>query len=117
VIVERQIPAPASAAPVNSGGALTHKKNDAQLPEIPSRDEVRAALAPLRSGVDKCAHGRSGVAQLDITVANTGSVTSAVVGGDFAGSTEGSCIARVARTAHFVRFKKPRFRIIYPFSL
>jgi hypothetical protein len=40
-----------------------------------------------------------------------------VVGGDFAGTPEGSCIARVARTAQFVRFAKPRFRVIYPFSL
>ena len=64
-----------------------------------------------------CAHGMQGTAQLDITVADTGFVTSAVVGGDFAGTPEGSCIARAVRSAQFAPFKKPRFRLIYPFSL
>ncbi len=41
----------------------------------------------------------------------------AVVAGDFAGSPAGSCIARVVRTARFAPFSKPRFRVIYPFSL
>jgi hypothetical protein len=87
-----------------------------ELPEIPSRDNVLAALEPLRKGIGECAHGQHGVAQLDITVAGNGVVTHAVVGGDFAGTPEGSCIARVARAAQFVPFAKPRFRVIYPFS-
>jgi hypothetical protein len=96
---------------------ITPRPEPAELPDIPSRDNVVAALAPLRSAVAECAHGQRGVAQLDITVANTGAVTHAIVGGDFAGTAEGSCIARAARSAAFVPFKKPRFRVIYPFSL
>jgi hypothetical protein len=87
------------------------------LPEIPARDDVRAAIAQIGAAVRECARGLRGTAQLDITVANTGFVTHAVVGGDFAGTPEGSCIARAARGAQFVPFKKPRFRVIYPFSL
>ena len=96
---------------------LTPHQDSAELPDIPGRDDVLAALAPIRAAVAQCARGMHGVAQLDITVANTGFVTHAVVGGDFAGTPEGSCIARAARAAQFVSFKKPRFRVIYPFSL
>jgi hypothetical protein len=89
----------------------------ADLPDIPSREDVIAALEPLRGAIGECVHGRRGVAQLDITVSSTGSVSHAVVGGDFAGTPEGSCIARATRTAQFTPFKKPRFRVIYPFGL
>jgi hypothetical protein len=92
-------------------------RDPGSMPELPTRDDVLAALAPIRAAVNECAHGQRGVAQLDITVANTGVVTHAVVGGDFAGTPEGSCIARAARNAQFVPFQKPRFRVIYPFSL
>lgn len=88
-----------------------------EMKEIPGRDDVLAALDPLRSAISNCVHGQRGVAQLDITVAGTGLVAYAVVGGDFAGTPEGSCVARVARTARFVPFSKPRFRVIFPFSL
>jgi hypothetical protein len=89
----------------------------ANLPDIPSREDVIAALEPLRPAINECVRGTHGVAQLDITVASTGSVSHAVVGGDFAGTPEGSCIARATRNAQFTPFKKPRFRVIYPFSL
>jgi hypothetical protein len=113
-----QVP-PAEAAPSEDTvlKVTPHRDAPAEMSDIPSRDDVLAALAPIRAAVTECARGQRGVAQLDITVANTGFVTHAVVGGDFAGTPEGSCIARVARSAQFVPFKKPRFRVIYPFSL
>ena len=88
-----------------------------ELPDTPSREDVIAALDPLRPAVNECARGQRGTAQLDITVSSSGQVSHAVVGGDFAGTPEGSCIARAARTAQFTPFKKPRFRVIYPFQL
>jgi hypothetical protein len=87
------------------------------LPDVPGRAEVVAALEPLRPAIAECSRGARGVAQLDITVSSSGAVSHAVVGGDFAGTAEGSCIARAARGAQFTPFKKPRFRVIYPFSL
>jgi hypothetical protein len=87
------------------------------LPETPSRDDVLAALDPVRPKVAQCAPGQHGVAEVDITVSDTGAVTHAVVAGDFAGTPEGSCIARAVRGATFRPFQKPRFRVIYPFSL
>lgn len=87
------------------------------MPDIPSREAVIDALEPLREAMSACVRGQHGVAQLDITVSGAGYVTHAVVGGDFAGTPDGSCIARAARGAKFAPFKKPRFRVIYPFSL
>jgi hypothetical protein len=109
----------AGSAAVKTAGAVpaNRKKAADVLPDKPSREDVRAVLTPLRDALGDCAHGKTGVAQLDITIANSGAVTLVVVGGDFAGTREGSCIARVARTARFVRFKRPRFRVIFPFSL
>jgi hypothetical protein len=109
----------AGSAPARTAAVppANRKKPPEVLPDKPSRDDVRAVLTPLRDALSDCAHGKTGVAQLDITVANTGTVTLVVVGGDFAGTREGSCIARVARTARFDRFKRPRFRVIFPFSL
>jgi hypothetical protein len=78
---------------------------------------VQAALDEKRTEIVACAAGQRGVAEVDLTVASAGNVTYAVVGGDFAGTPAGSCIARVVRSAKFAPFSKPRFRVIYPFSL
>ncbi|MFI5307474.1 MAG: hypothetical protein ACHQ53_08990 [Polyangiales bacterium] len=87
------------------------------LPEAPDRAAVVAALEPLREAVAGCAAGRHGIAEADISVNGSGSVAHAVVEGDFAGSPQGSCIARALRQAHFAPFQQSRFRVLYPFSL
>jgi hypothetical protein len=74
-------------------------------------------LESVRSSVQACAAGRSGVADLDITIAHTGIVMHVLVGGDFAGTTEGSCIARAVRQARFPQFKQERFRLLYPYAI
>jgi hypothetical protein len=100
--------------------ALTPEVEEApleNLPETPSRDDVLARLEALRSSVKACAGDRSGVADLDVTIAGTGIITNVQVTGDFAGTPEGSCIARTVRQARFPRFAKDRFRLLYPYSL
>jgi hypothetical protein len=87
------------------------------LPETPSRGDVVKRLEGVRSSVRACAAGRSGVADLDISVAQTGVVTRVLVGGDFAGTTEGSCIARAVREARFGTFKQERFRVLFPYAI
>jgi hypothetical protein len=89
----------------------------AALPEVPARADVVAALEPLREEVQTCAAGRHGVAQVDVSVSGSGAVAYTVVGGDFAGSAEGSCIARALRKARFRPFQQARFRVLYPFSI
>jgi hypothetical protein len=101
-------PAATTPEPAAAGGPM---------PETPTRENVQSALDAKRSEVLVCANGQHGVAEVDLTVSSSGQVTHAVVAGDFAGSPAGSCIARVVRTARFAPFSKPRFRVIYPFSL
>jgi hypothetical protein len=86
-------------------------------PEQPTRTEVIQRMESVRSSVRACAAGRSGVADLDITIAHTGAVMHVLVGGDFAGTTEGSCIARAVRTARFPSFKQDRFRLLFPYAI
>ena len=88
-----------------------------EMPEQPTRSQVVERLESVRSSVRACAAGRSGVADLDITIAHTGSVMHVLVGGDFAGTTEGSCIARAVRTARFPTFKQERFRLLFPYAI
>ena len=88
-----------------------------EMPTGPSRSEVVARLESVRSSVQTCAAGRSGVADLDITIAHTGVVMHVLVGGDFAGTSEGSCIARAVRQARFPQFKQERFRLLYPYAI
>lgn len=88
-----------------------------EMPTGPTRSEVVARLESVRSSVQTCAAGRSGVADLDITIAHTGVVMHVLVGGDFAGTTEGSCIARAVRQARFPQFKQERFRLLYPYAI
>jgi hypothetical protein len=97
----------ATATPAPSG----------EMPTGPTRSEVVARLESVRSSVQTCAAGRSGVADLDITIAHTGVVMHVLVGGDFAGTTEGSCIARAVRQARFPQFKQERFRLLYPYAI
>jgi hypothetical protein len=89
----------------------------ANLAETPSRGEVVQRLEAVRPSVRACAAGLSGVADLDITIAHSGVVTHVLVGGDFAGTTQGSCIARAVREARFPSFKQERFRLLYPYAI
>jgi len=103
----------AAQAPAASAPAVS----DPNVPEAPSRSEVLSRLEAVRPSVRACAAGRSGVADLDITIAHTGMVMHVLVGGDFAGTTEGSCIARAVRGARFPSFKQERFRLLFPYAI
>jgi hypothetical protein len=102
-----RVPRKAKAAPVVPG----------ELPEQPSRKTVGDALAVLRADFATCAAGKPGVAELDLTINGNGSVSHALVGGDFAGSPQGSCIARTVRRAHVAPFQQAKFRVLYRLSL
>jgi hypothetical protein len=87
------------------------------LPEEPSRKDVIDGLNQLRGELGECSKGRSGTAEIDLTIAGSGSVTYALIAGDYAGTPQGSCIARTIRGAHFEPFRKPRVRVLYRMSL
>lgn len=91
---------------------------EADLPAIPSRDDVDRALEPVRGAVRACAQAAHGIASVRITVAgSSGRVTSAVVEGDLAGTPTGSCVARAVRGAEFHPFQRATFTVQYPFRI
>jgi hypothetical protein len=87
------------------------------LPGQPSRDQVTAALNAVVPELQKCVGDRHDTADVTITVRPAGFVSYAVVAGPFAGSAEGSCIARAVKAAKFPAFSDPTLRITYPFQL
>jgi hypothetical protein len=88
-----------------------------ELPETPSRKDVSSSLDALRAAIQTCSDGRSGVAEVDLTINGSGQVAHALVSGDFAGTPQGSCMARALRSARFAPFQKPKFRVLYRFML
>jgi hypothetical protein len=89
----------------------------ADLPEQPSREQAQEAMEGIRGAMVECAAGLHGRAELDITVHPSGRVMRAVTGGTFAGTAEGSCMARAARRARFPRFSGAPFSLRYPYTL
>lgn len=88
------------------------------LPATPTRDEVRRVMGALTPAVTACAAGTHGRVTVTVVVAGeTGHVRSAVVSGDYAGTPEGSCIARAVREAELAPFSRSTFTITYPFAV
>jgi hypothetical protein len=89
----------------------------APLPEHPSRDQVASSLNAVTGQLQKCVGDRHGLAEVTVTVRPAGFVSYAVVSGEYAGTSEGSCIARAIRAAKFPAFTDPTLRVTYPFQL
>ncbi|WP_236519372.1 hypothetical protein [Sandaracinus amylolyticus] len=107
-VVERAAPEIAAPAPAPV----------VDLPEMPARDAVMAAMARVQPSVSACGQGAHGTATVAIIVAgDSGRVTSANVSGEFAGTPVGSCVARAVRSARFDRFERATFSVTYPFRL
>jgi len=85
------------------------------LPATPSRGDVGSALGGVRGAVSAC--GSGGVANVAVTFRSSGSVSSASVGGDFAGTPVASCISRAVRSARVPPFSNPSFSVTYPYRL
>lgn len=95
----------AAAAPAASG------------PEAPARNDVLGALNGVRSSVQACGQGMTGTANVAITFASSGRVTTANVAPPFAGTPAGSCIARAVRSASVPSFTRPTFTVNFPFVI
>lgn len=92
-------------------------RGSSALPATPGRQDVLQAMKRVEPAVRACRQERTGVAQVRITVASSGRVRNAIVQGLFAGTPEGSCIARAVRRARFPAFREDSFTITYPFRL
>lgn len=100
------------------GGSKTGGQTTSNLPDAPSRSDVTSAMRSVQGNVQSCGQGKTGVAQTSVSVSgSTGRVTSAQVGGAFAGTPTGRCIANAVKGARFPKFKRSSFSFVYPFRL
>lgn len=83
----------------------------------PSREAVQQSLLAMRPQLEACAAGRRGTVDARVRIAGSGRVTYTLIQGDFAGTPEGSCIARALRAATFPPFSGPVFQVQFPFAL
>lgn len=97
--------------------AIETPASSADLPAKPSREQVTAALNAVLPELQRCVGDRHDTADVTLTVRPGGFVSYAVVAGPYAGSAEGSCIARAVKAAKFPAFSDPSLRITYPFQL
>ena len=87
------------------------------LPAQPSRDEIKQGLESARPALQACAGTAHGLSTAHVTVTGSGRVASANIEGAFAGTPEGSCMARALRAAAFPRFSTASLQVTYPFRL
>lgn len=89
-----------------------------ELPDTPSRADVRDALVGVQDRVRACApQYRGATVPARITFVSSGRVTTALVSGTLAGTPEGSCVARALRQANVPEFAEPRLVVDYPLQL
>jgi hypothetical protein len=111
-------PSASASAPAPRAVAAAAPESDEPLPETPERADVLTAMGAVRSAVAACAAGRGGVVTVRVTFAgSSGRVTTAVVEGAFAGTPEGSCMARAIRAARVPRFAQPTSSVSFPFQI
>lgn len=85
--------------------------------ETLDRNEVAEGLDKMKDSVRACVGGKHGIAKVEVTISGSGRVRKAVVTGVFAGTPEGSCIARTVRAARFPKFSGDPVTVEYPFVL
>jgi hypothetical protein len=108
----------AAGAPAPRPAPAAAPEPDEPLPETPDRADVLSAMGSVRDAVATCAAGRGGVVTVRATFAgSSGRVTTAVIEGAFAGTAEGSCMARAIRAARVPRFAQPTASVSFPFQL
>ncbi len=113
-VAESEAPAEEAPAPVSAEEAAAAL---AALPQTPSREQVIAGFETVQAALAQCAAGKHGVAQIEATIASSGRISHALIGGDFQGSAEGSCMARVVRAASFPQFRQSMLKVSYPVAL
>ena len=88
-----------------------------ELPETLERAEIIEGIEMLRNEYDACVGDLHGTAEMRIRIGNTGRITYALVEGHYAGTPQGSCLARTLRQARFRPFVRSSIEITYPLAL
>jgi hypothetical protein len=81
-----------------------------------SRAQVIAGMNKVKGSVRRCGQGKTGTVKIKAAISPSGSVTSAIATGTFAGTATGACAARAVRRAKFPRSSKST-TVTYPFKL
>jgi hypothetical protein len=115
-------PMPAAPQPTENPTPAPRQAAEALAPMIvlpvqPTREQVQQSLQLLQPALLACAAGGHGVSVANVTVASSGRVSHGTIEGVFAGTPEGSCMARALRTATFPAFSAQNFSVKYPFRL
>jgi hypothetical protein len=90
---------------------------DAPAPQALDRERVVAVMNALTPKLRACVGDQHGVVDVTLTVRAPGVVSHALVEGPFAGSEQGTCIARTLRTARLPASPHAVSRVEYPFQL
>jgi hypothetical protein len=93
---------------------LSVARRSGGLPAQPSREQVMATMRAAMPALARCTGGRRGVVEVQLTVRGSGKVTYALVQGSFAGTPQGSCLARALRDVRFPEFGESSLRLSYP---
>jgi hypothetical protein len=111
---------PAATRAVAPAASLTARPVAAtsqNLQQDLSRTQVQNGLESVRGQLQSCAAGAHGRTTANVTVSGAGRVTYVTIEGAFAGTPQGSCMARALRGAQFPQFATPQLRVRYPFAL
>lgn len=89
------------------------------LPEQLGKGEIVGGMKKVSGKVADCYNQFKvpGMASVSVTIAKSGSVSSASVSGAFSGTPTGSCVERAVKSASFPKFKGSSQTITYPFVL
>jgi hypothetical protein len=81
--------------------------------------DIATAISRIKPTVAACSEQDSaeGLANLRVTIANSGKVSNVQVTGKFAGTPTGDCVVRAVRGAPFPRFKGGPVTLNYSFTL
>jgi hypothetical protein len=96
---------------------IGHDAPAAALPMTPTREQVFAGFSQVRGELARCAGGKTGVVEIQATILSSGRISTAMIGGAFEGTAEGSCMAQAARLASFGPFSQPMLKVRFPMAL
>ncbi|UCH29858.1 MAG: zinc-ribbon domain-containing protein [Myxococcales bacterium] len=97
----------------------TSSSSSSNLPDAPSRNDVKKALQGVSGAVKACRKDAGGTATVNVTFSGkTGRATGArITSGPFKGTPVGSCVESAVKRARVPRFKQSSFKVTFPYRL
>lgn len=113
-------PEPVSGLRVTVGPVELRPVGNAPASEqapLPERSAVIEAVNRVAAELRACVGEEHGIADVTLTVRGSGTISHALVEGAFAGSPQGSCLARTLRSVRLPPFADRLLHIAYPLQL